>query len=99
VKTCAKICDVKYLGGRNLLIVFEDGLQREVALHTNWVGFTEPLNSDEFLSLVAIDSVSKTLSWPNGIELDSEVLRGYETPIGGEFFSVISETTVGLQQS
>ena len=94
MKTCARICEVKYLGERNLLISFEDGLQRELSFHANWQGITEQLNSNDFLALVGIDPVTKTLSWPNGIDLDAEILHGDFTPKSGEYFSVIREENI-----
>ena len=94
MKTCAQICEVKYLGERNLLISFEDGLQRELSFHANWQGTTEQLNSNDFLALVGIDPVTKTLSWPNGIDLDAEVLHGDFDPSSEAFFSVVSEEII-----
>ena len=94
MKTCARICEVKYLGERNLLISFEDGLQRELSFHANWQGLTEQLNSNDFLALVGIDPVTKTLSWPNGIDLDAEILHGDFDPSSGAFFSVVSEEVI-----
>jgi hypothetical protein len=94
MKTCARICEVRYLGERNLLISFEDGLQRELSFHANWEGITEQLNSDDFLALVGIDPVTKTLSWPNGIDLDAEILHGDFDPSSGAFFSVVSEEII-----
>ncbi len=94
MKTCARICDVKYLGERNLLISFEDGLQRELTFHANWQGITEQLNSNDFLALVEINPVTKTLSWPDGIDLDAEILHGDFDPSGGSFFSVVSEEII-----
>ena len=94
MKTCARIREVKYLGERNLLISFEDGLQRELSFHVNWQGITEQLNSNDFLALVGIDPVTKTLSWPNGIDLDAEILHGDFNPASGAFFSVVSEEII-----
>ena len=94
MKTCARIRDVKYLGERNLLISFEDGLQRELSFHTNWRGVTEQLNSNDFLALVGIDPVTKTLSWPNGVDLDAEILHGDFVSTSGEYFSVVREENI-----
>ena len=94
MKTCSRICEVKYLGERNLLISFEDGLQRELSFHANWQGTAEQLNSNDFLALVGIDPVTKTLSWPNGIDLDAEVLHGDFDPSSEAFFSVVSEEII-----
>ena len=94
MKTCARICEVRYLGERNLLISFEDGLQRELLFHANWEGISEQLNSNDFLALVGIDPVTKTLSWPNGIDLDAEILHGDFDPSSGAFFSVVSEEII-----
>jgi len=94
MKNCARICEVKYLGERNLLISFEDGLQRELSFHANWDGITEQLNSNDFLALVGIDPVTKTLSWPNGIDLDAEILHGDFAPTTGGYFSVVREENI-----
>jgi hypothetical protein len=52
------------------------------------------LNSNDFFALVEIDPVTKTLSWPNGIDLDAEVLHGDFDPSSGAFFSVVSEEII-----
>ena len=40
------------------------------------------------------DPVTKTLSWPNGIDLDAEILHGDFDPSSGAFFSVVSEEII-----
>lgn len=89
--SCAQITQVKYLGERNLLISFNDGLQRLLAFHSCWQGVTEPLNSNEFLAMVQVDPITKSLTWPDGIDLDAEILHGDFVPVNGDYFTVLSE--------
>ena len=91
--SCAHVSAVSYLGERLIEVVFEDGLIRKLDFHSNWQGNLACLNRDNFLAQVGVDKIAKTLSWPNGVDLDPEVLYGsHEPAVGGDFFTVVSET-------
>jgi len=80
-----------YKGGRRLEVTFADGLARELDFHTDWNGYLEPLNQNDFLAQVSVDPIAQTLCWPNDIDLDPEVLHGACVPATGAYFSVINE--------
>ena len=89
---CARVTAVKYLGGRRLEVVFADGLSRHLDFHTDWFGNIAQLNRDDFLAQVSVDPIAQTLCWPDGIDLDPEVLYGSHKPaMGDQYFTVVSE--------
>jgi hypothetical protein len=42
-------------------------------------------------SLVAVDPVAGTVVWPNGVDLDPDVLHGDQTPATGDAPVVLAE--------
>lgn len=91
---CAQVLSVEHCGGRRLRISFADGCVRVVTMLANWSGKYEPLNHDRFIAQVAVDPETATLTWPGGIDLDPEVLRGTDQPVGAPFY-VLEEEIVG----
>ena len=92
MKCCARVSAVSYLGERRLQVVFDDGLIRQLDFHSNWQGNLDCLNGNDFLAQVAVDQVAHTLCWPNGIDLDPEILYGSHQPaMGDQYFTVVSE--------
>ena len=62
-----------------LRVEFDDGTSREVDLGDElWGQMFEPLRDPEVFRKVAVDSESGTVVWPNGADLDSDVLYGSE---------------------
>ena len=88
---CAGVISVVYKGGRRLEVTFTDGLARELDFHTDWCGYLEPLNQNDFLAQVSVDLIAQTLCWPNNIDLDPEVLHGECEPATGAYFTVVNE--------
>ena len=91
MKHSSQVCSVSYIGGRKLEVTFTDGVTRELEFHNDWIGYLEPLNKDDFLAKVLVDPVAHTLSWPNEIDLDPDVLHGDYVPATGAYFSVAKE--------
>ncbi len=91
MKQSSQVSSVSYIGGRKLEVTFIDGLTRELEFCNDWNGYLEPLNEDDFLAKVFVDPVTHTLSWPNGIDLDPDVLHGDYVPATGSYFSVAKE--------
>ena len=81
-------------GGRRLEVAFADGLACELDFHTDWSGYLEPLNQNNFLAQVSVNPIAQTLCWPNNIDLDPEVLHGKREPATGAYFTVIDEFQV-----
>jgi hypothetical protein len=91
MNVCARVISVSYKGGRRLEVLFADGLARELDFHADWTGSLEPLNQDDFLAQVSVDSIAQTLCWPSNIDLDPDVLHGEFEPATGAYFTVVSE--------
>jgi hypothetical protein len=77
------IVDVKPLGEYRLCLRFEDGVEGIVDLagHLAFRGVFEPLKDPACLALVRIDHELGTIAWPNGADLDPDVLHSQLTGI------------------
>ena len=82
----------EYRGDRIVAIEFSDGEHRELRIRGDLHGALSSLNDEDFLSLVDVDPVSGTLTWPGGIDLDPLVLRGAHTPVGDEVFDLVDRS-------
>ncbi len=64
-------------------VVFADGEIRDVDFEPLLDGEVfRPLRDPEFFARVAVDEYEQTIVWPNGADLDPEVLYGSEEPAG-----------------
>jgi uncharacterized protein DUF2442 len=70
------IVEVRPLGGYTLYLRFEDGVDGRVDLGklVEFKGVFEPLQDPEEVAKVRIDPESGTICWPNGADLDPDVL-------------------------
>lgn len=70
------IVDVKPLEGHRLRVRFEDGIEGEidVASLVSFRGVFEPLKDPAFFRRVRVDADLGTVVWPNGADLDPDVL-------------------------
>jgi Protein of unknown function (DUF2442) len=68
---------VETLDDHTLRVRFDDGAEREVDLSDVMFGpMGEPLKDPEFFRRVRVDAELRTVVWPNGFDLDPEVLHG-----------------------
>jgi hypothetical protein len=72
----ARVTAVEHLGARLLRVTFSDGLVRELDFADALPGVLATIDDDEVFAGVAVDAVAGTISWPNGIDLDPDVLHG-----------------------
>ncbi len=74
----ARIRSVEPLEGFVLRVGFDDGVTREVSLEAElWGPVFEPLRQDPRLfRQVRVDQELVTVGWPNGADLDPDVLHG-----------------------
>jgi len=73
----ARITAVEPLEGFRLRLTFIDGLVREVDLSGDlWGPMAEPLQDPSYFRQVGVDSKLGTVVWPNGYDLDPDVLHG-----------------------
>jgi Protein of unknown function (DUF2442) len=74
----ARILSVQPLKGFALRLGFDDGTVREVDLEAElWGPVFEPLREDlQLFRRVRVDEELGTIVWPNGADLDPDVLHG-----------------------
>jgi hypothetical protein len=80
------IVEARPAGGYKLYLRFEDGVAGEVDLSTliEFKGVFEPLRDVRELARLRVDPEQGTVSWPNGADLDPDVLYAVLTgqPVG-----------------
>ncbi len=68
---------VEPLEDHALRLQFDDGSERVVDLSdVLWGEMGEPLRDPEYFRLVRVDPELRTIVWPNGFDLDPDVLHG-----------------------
>ncbi len=75
------IVEARPAGGYKLYLRFEDGVAGEVDLSTliEFKGVFEPLRDVRELARLRIDPEQGTVVWPNGADLDPDVLYAVVT--------------------
>jgi len=70
------IVEARSLGGYSLSLRFEDGAEGvvDLAQRLSFKGVFAPLRDPEYFALVRVDPESGTVVWPNGADLDPDVL-------------------------
>src|SRR5258708_8649397 len=78
-------------------LTFDDGIVRELEFLAGGNEGTvfAPLDDPEFFAQVLVDPVSRTVVWPNGVDLDPAVLHGDSEPAGTSHFR---DLTPGTEQ-
>jgi hypothetical protein len=72
-----RITAVEPWNGSRLRLTFTDGLIREVDLSGDlWGPMAEPLQDPAYFAKVRVDPGLGTVVWPNGYDLDPDVLHG-----------------------
>lgn len=91
----ARIIDLEPLGGFVLRLTFSDGLVREFDLDgVLRGGIFDSLRDPTEFARVGVDEAAGTVSWPNGIDLDPDVLHGDHPPAAGSVPTVLREYTL-----
>lgn len=92
MSTLSRIVAVEHLGDYRLRLTFSDGLVRELDFDGVLVaGVFAPLQDVQKFGLVAVDQVAGTIGWPNGVDLDPDVLHGDAEPASGKSPKVLRE--------
>lgn len=83
------IVDVKVLEVHRLRIRFQDGVEGEIDLDrlVRWEGVFEPLRDPARFAEVRVNPELGTICWPNGADLDPDVL-----------YSAVTGQPIELQQ-
>jgi Protein of unknown function (DUF2442) len=72
-----RVTEVDPLDGYRLRLTFNDGLIREIDLADRlWGPMFEPLKDQAYFRRVQVDEDAGTIAWPNGLDLDPDVLHG-----------------------
>lgn len=77
------------LNGYRLQIRYEDGVEGVVDLSglLSFRGVFEPLKDPSFFSQVRVDAELGTVTWPNGADIDPDVLYARLVPDSDELVS------------
>ena len=80
---------VSPLDDHRLRIRYEDGVEGVIDLKTviSFRGVFAPLRDPSYFSQVRVDPELGTISWPNGADLDPDVLYGRLVPNSDELVS------------
>ena len=78
-----RVTGVRVLRGRTVEVVFADDTSRVVDLEPFLWGpvFEQIAADDAAFTQVFVDEQLGTIAWPNGADLDPDVLYGVETPV------------------
>jgi hypothetical protein len=78
-----RVTSVEPLDGYRLRLAFTDGVVREVDLSGDlWGQMAEPLQDPDYFRRVSVDTELGTVVWPNGYDLDPDVLHGDHEAVG-----------------
>ena len=87
-----RVTKVEHLGGLRLRLTFTDDLVRELDFDSVLRGgILETVRQPEMFARVYVDGVAGTIAWPNGVDLDPDVLHGDFEPASGRAPVVLSE--------
>lgn len=88
-----RVVEVEYLGDHRLRLSFSDSLVRELDFSSALTGggVFEPLHDPAFFAKAMVDEVAGTVAWPNGVDLDPDVLHGDHEPVSGASPKVLRE--------
>jgi hypothetical protein len=75
------IVEVRPIGGHRLYLRFEDGAEGEIdfADRLQFDGVFEALADPEYFAKVQVLPDARTIGWPNGVDLDPDVLYSWVT--------------------
>ncbi len=86
------IVAVRVLDGHRLHLVFDDGISGDVDIASivKFTGIFAPLKDVAYFQNVRVDTETGTVSWPNGADIDPDVLNHQIT---GEPISIFRTKT------
>jgi len=73
---------VKVLGGHRLWLRFDDGAEGEIDMKPflePFINLFAPLEDPKYFAKVRVRRAAGTIAWPNGVELDPDVLHSRVT--------------------
>jgi hypothetical protein len=90
----ARVTAVDHIGAHVLRLSFSDGLVRELDFAGCLRGAFAPLSDVDRFGRAALDPVAGTVCWPDGLDLDPDVLHGDERPSSGPAPRLVREYTL-----
>jgi hypothetical protein len=75
-----RVTKVDVVGPRVLRVEFSDGLVRELDFEGVLPGVLATIDDEAEFAQAMVDPTAGTVSWPNGIDLDPDVLHGDREP-------------------
>lgn len=88
----ARVTEVEYLGEYRLRVTFSDALVRELSFGDALIGpVFDALRDRGLFARVFVDEVEGTVAWPNGVDLDPDVLHGDYEPATGPSPDTLAE--------
>lgn len=83
MKLPPRVTGVRVVAARTVELTFQDGTARTVDLSPLLWGpvFAEIATDDAAFAAVFVDEQLGTIVWPNGADLDPDVLHGSEQPL------------------
>lgn len=91
VRSMARVTNVEHLGGLRLRLTFTDRLVRELDFTGTFSGVLADLADESMFGQVSVDPEAGTITWPNGVDLDPDVLHGDADPATGSPPRVLTE--------
>jgi Protein of unknown function (DUF2442) len=92
MRRLARIVDVEPLGDYRLRLTFSDDLVRELDFAAVLEGeIFEPLKDPANFARMQVDRVAGIIKWPNGVDLDPDVLHGDHPPASGHAAALLRE--------
>jgi len=88
-----RIIAAEPLGDHRLRLTFGDGLVRELDFRqvVDCGGVFGPLHDPAYFAQVTVDQATGTICWPNGVDLDPDVLHGDAEPASGCGYELLRE--------
>lgn len=88
----ARVVSVEHLGGFRLRVTFTDELVRELDFEGVLTGGVfANLEDEHAFARVTVDEVAGTICWPNGVDIDPDVLHGEFEPATGRAPKVLRQ--------
>lgn len=92
VKQLVRITEAEAIGGFAVRLTFTDGLVRELDLEPLLTdGVLLALRDPDLFTCIHVDTMAGTIAWPNGVDLDPDVLHGDHKPARGRSPRLLNE--------
>ena len=92
MNSLVRVTAVESIGGCQFRLTFSDNRVRELDFEGMLLGGVfAPLRNLDYFASVGVDHVAGTIQWPNGVDLDPDVLHGDHEPATGPGVTVLRD--------